>query len=187
MKKRKTAKDKAWTQASLFEKTLVRGYQFAFVIFSLWMGWVIIDEVQMRHDTVSTTVRAYNISWLTGYEASKQGLCHLYGRRANCHDLYTFNVEYWANGRKRTGYFSNVAWSPENRSGICLDYVKREPDIIKLCHSAWFSHHKSYIAFPLTFWVLTLLGAAGIALTVVIDRRQKQKKKTSRPEDTGRQ
>lgn len=37
-----------------FEDVLVGGYKICLMIFTLWLGWVIFDEVKMQRDAVTT-------------------------------------------------------------------------------------------------------------------------------------
>ncbi|ECI6121410.1 hypothetical protein EH120_06410 [Salmonella enterica subsp. enterica] len=63
MKKNKR-KDTVANTPSLFERTLATGYKIAFIVFSLWLGWVVVDEVQMQRGAVSTMARVYDVDYI---------------------------------------------------------------------------------------------------------------------------
>lgn len=169
MKKNKR-KDTVANTPSLFERTLATGYKIAFIVFSLWLGWVVVDEVQMQRGAVSTMARVYDVDYIPAYQLAEQGKCYRTGRMANCRERYTFTVDYLADGQRRTAQFSDIAWDPGSSKEICIKYVQGSADIIKLCHAGWFRYHKGYIGFPIAFWALTLMGAASIAATVALDK-----------------
>ncbi|POP42174.1 hypothetical protein CHU32_21245 [Superficieibacter electus] len=177
MRKWKT-KDDIQASTPLFEKVLVRGYQVALVIFSLWLGWVIYDEVQMQRHAVPTSAQIYHLDYITPEQAAEKGLCQLRGRSANCSNHYSFTVEYQVNGRKRTAQFQDIVYNPGENKTICLDYVKSNPAMIKLCRDPWFDYHKDFFFFPFAFWSLTLLGAFGISLILAAE---KVKRRFQRP------
>lgn len=181
MKKRKSKKEQAWAEASTFEKVLVRGYQIAFVVFSLWAGWVIYDEVQMRQDSVATMAMIYNVRFISPEEAASKGLCKLRGRNADCDYRYTFTVEFQASGRKRTAEFTDTSWNPGSRKSVCINYVKSKPEIVKFCHAFWFKLHKDYFGFPFGFWSLTIMGALGIAVTIAAEKVKQRFRRASQP------
>ncbi|EXX81147.1 hypothetical protein M568_11255 [Salmonella enterica subsp. enterica serovar Namur str. 05-2929] len=167
--------------ASLFEKVLVRSYQAALVIFSLWLGWVVYDEVQMQRHSVSASAQIYHLSYITPEQAAEKGLCQLRGRSASCSNRYSFSVKYQVNGRERTAQFQDIVYDPGENKTICLNYVKSNPAVIKLCRDRWFDYHKDFFIFPFAFWSLTILGAFGIALILAFGKVKRRFRLPSPP------
>lgn len=154
----KMRKEAVSNKPSLFETMLIRTYQIAFVVFTLWLGWVIVDEVKMQRDAVSVTARVYDVNYISADQLAAQGRCYRSGRMANCHDLYSFRVDYQANGQLRTGRFKEIIWHPDESKTVCIDYVKHAPEMIKLCQRSWFDYHKAYSGVPICFWLFTLIA-----------------------------
>lgn len=67
-----------------FEDVLVGGYKICLMIFTLWLGWVIFDEVKMQRDAVTTLAQVAKASSASAYESALEGECYLHGRSANC-------------------------------------------------------------------------------------------------------
>lgn len=157
-----------------FEDVLVGGYKICLMIFTLWLGWVIFDEVKMQRDAVTTLAQVAKASSASAYESAFEGECYLHGRSANCRDRNSLVINYQAGGNNYQAELSNILSPPGEHPSICINYVKNSPDIVKRCESRLFNQHKDYVIAPLIFWSFNLIGAFFIALFYAGEKIKRQ-------------